>query len=76
MSRLAPLKARELIKILRKLGFYQTRQKGSHAFFLHKDGRSTVVPVHPTKQIGKGLLRSILHDINISPEEFKKLIKK
>lgn len=75
MSRLAPIRAREIIKILRKLGFYQTRQKGSHAFILHNDGRSTVVPVHPTKQIGKGLFRSILHDINISPEEFNKLRK-
>ena len=75
MSRLAPLKARELIKILHKLGFYQTRQKGSHAFFLHQDGRPTTIPIHPTKQIGKGLLRSILHDINISPEEFKKFNK-
>ncbi|KKQ35129.1 MAG: hypothetical protein US51_C0015G0005 [Microgenomates group bacterium GW2011_GWA2_37_6] len=76
MSKLPPLKARELIKTLRKLGFYQTRQKGSHAFFLHKDGRSTTVPIHPTKQIGRGLLRSILNDINISPEEFKKNNKK
>lgn len=72
MSKLPSLKARELIKKLHEFGFYQTRQKGSHAFFLHQDGRSTVVPIHSAKQIGKGLLRSILRDINISPEEFKK----
>ena len=74
MSKLPLLKARELIKILIGLGFYQTRQKGSHAFFANSEGKTTVVPVHPTKQIGKGLLRSILHDIQISPGEFKKLI--
>jgi len=74
MSKLSPLKSRKIIKILRKLGFTQIRQKGSHAFFSHKDGRTTVVPIHPTRQIGVGLLRSILNDINISPEEFKKLI--
>jgi predicted RNA binding protein YcfA (HicA-like mRNA interferase family) len=73
MSKLPLLKARELVKILTTLGFSQTRQRGSHAFFLHPDGRTTVVPIHPAKQIGKGLLRSILHDIQISPEEFKKL---
>lgn len=73
MSKLPFLKARELIKILRKLGFSQTRQKGSHAFFLHRDGRTTVVPIHPAKRIGRGLLRSILHDIKISLEEFSKL---
>ena len=73
MSKLSLLKARELIKILRKLGFIQVRQKGSHAFFSHRDGRTTVVPIHQDKQIGRGLIRYILHDISLSPEEFKKL---
>jgi predicted RNA binding protein YcfA (HicA-like mRNA interferase family) len=59
MNALSPIKARKLIKILTKLEFSQVRQKGSHAFFAHKDGKSTVVPIHPSKQIGKGLLRSI-----------------
>ncbi|MGI8420021.1 MAG: type II toxin-antitoxin system HicA family toxin [Candidatus Levyibacteriota bacterium] len=74
MSSLSPIKARLLIKILTKLGFSQIRQKGSHVFFAHADGRNTVIPVHPSKQVGKGLLRSILNDINLSPEEFKKMI--
>lgn len=74
MSKLPLLKARQLIKILKKLGFSQVRQKGSHIFFSHADGRTTVVPFHQSKQIGKGLLRSILNDINISPEEFKKVL--
>jgi predicted RNA binding protein YcfA (HicA-like mRNA interferase family) len=74
MSSLSPIKAKKLIKILAKLGFIQTRQKGSHVFLSHKDGRTTVIPVHPSKQIGVGLLRSILNDIQLSPEEFKKLV--
>lgn len=74
MKALSPIKARKLIKIIIKLGFLQVRQKGSHAFFAHKDGRSTVVPIHPSKQIGKGLLRSILNDIQLSPDEFKNLL--
>lgn len=74
MSKLPLLKARQVIKILQKLGFVKTRQKGSHVFFTHSDGRTTVVPVHPTKQLGRGLLRSILDDIEVSPEEFKKLL--
>ncbi len=72
MSGLSPVKARKLIKILNNLGFVKKRQKGSHVFFSHPDGRTTVVPVHPNKQIGRGLLRSILHEIKVSPEEFKK----
>ncbi len=74
MTKLTPLKARELVKLLLKLDFVKVRQKGSHIFFAHKDGRTTVVPMHPTKQLGKGLLRAILNDIQLSPEEFQKAL--
>ena len=72
MSKLPVLKAREVVKLLERLGFNKVRQKGSHIFFQHPDGRTTVVPYHPTKQIGKGLLKAILNDIQLSPEEFIK----
>lgn len=73
MSGLSPIKAKELIKILKRIGFIEKRQKGSHLFLFHKDGRTTVVPVHPSKSIGIGLLRSILRDVKLSPEEFERL---
>lgn len=73
MSGLSPIKAKELIKILKRIGFIEKRQKGSHLFLSHKDGGTTVVPVHPSKSIGIGLLRSILRDVKLSPEEFEKL---
>lgn len=73
MSGLSPIKARGLIKILKKIGFVERRQKGSHLFLSHPDGRTSVVPVHPSKSIGIGLLRSILHDVKLSPEDFEKL---
>ncbi|MFH1584957.1 MAG: type II toxin-antitoxin system HicA family toxin [Patescibacteria group bacterium] len=46
------------------------RQKGSHVFFKHQDGRTTLVPRHGGEDIGRGLLRQILREINVSPEEF------
>lgn len=73
MTKLPSLTAKQVIKILLKLGFTKVRQKGSHAFFSHPDGRNTVVPIHSSRTLGKGLLHSILHDITISPEEFNKL---
>jgi len=73
MSSLSPIKARDLIKLLKKIGFVERRQKGSHLFLSHLDGRTTIVPIHPSKQIGIGLLRSILHDVKLSPEDFEKL---
>jgi predicted RNA binding protein YcfA (HicA-like mRNA interferase family) len=72
MSKPPVLKAKELIKILGKLGFVNTRSSGSHFFFRHNDGRTTVVPVHPGKTIVLGLMRSILKDINVSVNEFCK----
>lgn len=72
MSSLSPIRARELIKILKKIGFIERRQKGSHLFLSHEDGRTTVVPIHPSKSIGIGLFRSILHDVKLSPEDFEK----
>ena len=71
MSKLPLLSAKELFKILRKLGFENIRQEGSHAFFRHPDGRTTIVPVHPTEDIDRGLLNKIVKkDINISREQF------
>lgn len=74
MSKLRILKAREAVKALKKLGFENTRSRGSHFFFKHSDGRTTVVPVHPGKTLGPGLMRSILSDINLSADEFKKYL--
>ncbi len=73
MSKPPVLKAKEVVRIIEKLGFANTRKKGSHFFFRHPDGRTTVIPVHPGKTIGLGLMRSILNDIKISVEEFKKI---
>lgn len=66
--------ARELITILIKLGFELKRQKGSHKFFQHKDGRTTVVPDHGTEQIDRGLLNKIIkQDLMITIETFLKI---
>jgi len=64
------LSAREVIRILRKMGFEEIRQKGSHKYFRHLDGRTTVVPVHPGRDIGKGLLRRIMNEVQVDREEF------
>jgi predicted RNA binding protein YcfA (HicA-like mRNA interferase family) len=76
MSRLTPVSPRELQAILSRLGFQLVRQKGSHAFWSHPDGRATIVPVHKGEDIGRGLLRQILRDLDILPEAFTKLRRK
>lgn len=74
-EKLPILKPIELIKILQKLGFINTRKSsGSHWRFCHPDGRKTTIPVHKGKTIGRGLLRKIFRDIEILPEDIKKLL--
>lgn len=58
MPKLVPIKPKQLVKILLFLGFKQRDAEGSHVFFAHADGRTTVVPIHG-KDISKGLLRKI-----------------
>jgi len=74
MSHVPILRAGDLVKILKKLGFKPVRQKGSHIFFEHPDGRTTLVSIHKGEDIGRGLLRQILREIDISPEDFMKLL--
>ncbi len=68
------LKARDLARVLYQLGFRQIRQSGSHAFFQHPNGRTTLVSRHGGDDIGRGLLRQVLREIKLSPEEFISLL--
>ena len=74
MPKLIPIKPNQLVKILFFLGFKKRDAEGSHVFFAHSDGRTTVVPIH-NRELSKGLLRKILNDIQLSPEEYDKLRK-
>jgi len=75
MAKLPLLSANELAKILKKLGFEFIRQEGSHMFFRHNDGRTTVIPNHPGEDIDRGLLNKIVKkDLRLSREGFLKSI--
>ena len=75
MSRLKPVKPEILIDFLKEQGFVKVRQKGSHIFFRHKDGRTATVPYHKGELIGRGLLLKILRDIEIKREKFIKWLE-
>lgn len=72
MPKLVPIKPNKLVRILLTLGFNKRDAEGSHVFFAHSDGRTTVIPIH-NREISKGLLRKIINDIQISVEEYDKL---
>ena len=71
MSRLRPIRGKDLIKVLcSNFGFVKVRQKGSHVT-LERDGTFVTVPL---KEIRIGLLNTILKDCNIPREEFLSLL--
>ena len=76
MKRLPALTAKQVIHIIRKLGFIEHRRRGSHAvFFNPQTQRRTVIPCHAGKTIKRPLLYAIIHDdLRITVEEFLKLL--
>ena len=75
MRRIVPLPAKKVAKALEKLGFEQIRQRGSHLFLRHPNGRTTIIPVHPTENIGTGMVNKIIEDAKITRDEWIELIK-
>lgn len=73
-ARMRQIKAKDIERVLNHLGFIKIRQSGSHAFYLHPDGRSTIVSSHSGEDIGRGLLRRILREIELLPENFLDLL--
>ena len=75
MSRLPSLTARKVIRALKRGGFVEDRQKGSHLVLIQPEMKArTVVPVHPGRTIKEPLLRAILRDANLSIDEFIELL--
>ena len=76
MSKLPTLSGRELVKILKRIGFAPVRQRGSH-IILSKSSpggrKGLVVPYH--KEIDRGTLVEIIRQAGLTRREFLKLLK-
>jgi predicted RNA binding protein YcfA (HicA-like mRNA interferase family) len=75
MAKLPSLTARKVVRALKRAGFVEDRQKGSHLILIHPEKKvRTVVPVHPGRSIKQPLLRAIVRDANLSVYEFMELL--
>lgn len=63
-----------LIRALEKAGFEVQHQTGSLVRLRHPDGRGVTVPAHGSQDIGRGLLRKILRDAEMTPTELLALL--
>lgn len=73
--KLPSVKPRKIIRALERLGFRLERQSGSHMIFVHPDGRLIPLPFHSDRELKPGLMRRIIRDAGVSPEEFRRLLK-
>jgi predicted RNA binding protein YcfA (HicA-like mRNA interferase family) len=67
MPKVPRISGAEAIRVLRKLGFAQVRQRGSHVV-LRKGSSGCVVPLH--RELKVGTLLGALRQAGISVEEF------
>ena len=75
MAKLPSLTARKVIRALKRVGFVEDRQKGSHLVLIHPETRTrTVVPVHAGRTLKEPLLRAIIRDANLTVEAFLELV--
>jgi predicted RNA binding protein YcfA (HicA-like mRNA interferase family) len=78
MTKLPQVSGSETIKALQKIGFNIIHQRGSHVKLtriIGKRKQTIIVPSH--KVIKKGTLRNgILRVLNLSLDDFEKLLKK
>jgi len=63
-------------RLLLRLGFQRVRQRGSHVFYRHKDGRTTAVPNHPGRDLARPLVREIPREIELAPDVYRQELER
>ena len=74
-SKLPIVSGDKTIKAFKRLGYSEIRQRGSHVRLKHPSDitrHPLSIPRH--KVLGRGLLRKLIRDANISVEEFRRLL--
>ncbi|MCK4283838.1 MAG: type II toxin-antitoxin system HicA family toxin [Candidatus Brocadiae bacterium] len=75
MARLPTVSGKQTIAALERFGYAVARQKGSHVRMRHPDAGShkpLTIPLH--RELRAGLLRAILRDAALTPDQFRDLL--
>ena len=74
-EKLPRVDCQELIRALKRAGFGEERQRGSHLHLRNTlNHKRVTVPIHKGRTVPIGTLRAILRDADISIEDFRKLL--
>lgn len=74
MARLPRLTSREIIAVLHRAGFFLARQSGSHIIYKNAAGRRVTVPFHSSKVLHPKVLKNIMQDAGICPQDLENLL--
>ncbi len=74
MSRLPNLNAKKIIRALKRAGFEDNGQEGSHCYFWNPlSKRQTGVPMH-SGDVKRNLMKEIIQQAGLSEDEFRKFL--
>lgn len=74
--KLTPINGNKLIKLLSLIDYHPVRQKGSHVILEHSETKKiTIVPLR-SKDVGVGLILTILKEVGLSRDDYFELLKK
>ena len=66
--------ARDVVTVLRRLGYRLDRQTGSHARFVKEGSAGVTVPIH-SGDLAPTTFRSILRDMGVTHSTFEQLLR-
>jgi len=69
VPKLPRITATQIISVLLQQGFVCVRQSGSHKIFKNADGKRVTVPFHGSNTLHPKLVKSILDDAEIDPND-------
>lgn len=72
--RLVPFKTMRAVAIA--AGFEEKRRVGSYVSFRDAEGRTTVIPDHGSRELGRGLTRKIISDLGLTIARYHDLLSK
>jgi predicted RNA binding protein YcfA (HicA-like mRNA interferase family) len=73
VARLPIISGDDFVKAMREIGYVWDHTEGSHMILLHPSRGRLSVPRH--KELGRGLLRALIRDADLSREEFIALMR-
>lgn len=73
MTKFPLISGKNLVRLLRKTGFYVSHIEGSHHIMRHPDGRRVVVPVHKNEDLQRALIKAILRQAKVTEQDYLQL---